>query len=213
MTRWAVALSAVLFLLLGTATTQVYAAVSCGEPLLAPTYHVGDNWTWRGEKGQEATDEVIQVEGDTTQIKSQNGDIAFVDKDRVLQKVQKKNGEVVTKQGAGTYTTVGKKVLDFPLQVGKKWDYSYVSAPSSNAWGLQTYFQHFEVVACEEVTTPAGKFPAFKVRVDQSTVGSTGGTYYMWYAPDVKTTVKRQYIASRWWSTTSDTELIKYECK
>ena len=40
---------------------------------------------------------------------------------------------------------------------------------------------------------------------------SGGGTYYFWYAPKVNSSVKRQYVPSRWWSKTYDSELVKYE--
>ncbi len=206
--------SALVVMLLAMAPPQTFAGTTCSEPVPAPRFVVGEKWTWRGERGEETTDEVIHVEGETTEIKWTNGDIAFLDKDRVLRKVLRKNGEVITTQGAGAYTTVGQKVLDFPLQIGKKWEYSYFANASSGRYPMLTYYQRYEVVSCEEVTTPAGKFSTFKVRVDQNTVGiSMTGTYYFWYAPEVKQSVKRQYVPSRYWSKTFDLELINYERK
>lgn len=68
-----------------------------------------------------------------------------MDKDGILQKVRKKNGKVVTTQGAGAYTTIGKKVLDFPLQKGKKWEYSFTDFPANNLEGMQTYINSYDV--------------------------------------------------------------------
>jgi len=194
-------------------------AADCGEPVPAPKFQVGEKWTWRNGKGVESTDEVVQVEGDFIQIKWSNGDLASYDKDRILRKVVRKSGEVITQQGAGAYTTVGQKVLDFPLQVGKKWDYTYTAQPSSGLGTFQTYYQQYKIVACEDVTTPAGRFPAFKVEVVQGVNRSpshnypNNGTFYSWYAPPVKTSVRRQYVPSLWWSNPVDNELIKFEVK
>ena len=212
MFRCAFGLLAMMVLLVVTAP-QTFGATTCNEPAPVPKFEVGEKWTWRDERGVERIDEVIQVEGDTTQFKGDNGDVAFYDQDRILQKIHKKNGEVITKQGAGGNTAIGQRTIVFPLQIGKKWEYSYLGNASSGTSTMVTYYQRYEVVACEEVATPAGKFSSFKVRVDQSVVGSTGGTYYYWYAPDVKGSVKRQYVPSRWWSKTWDAELIKYEHK
>jgi len=97
--------------------TQAFAAV-CGEPLSAPTYQVGEKWTWRSEKGAEWSDSVVQVEGTVAQIKRPNGEVAFFDRDWIIRQVKPRNGELVTQQGA-KYTTIDQKTMDFPLQVGK----------------------------------------------------------------------------------------------
>jgi hypothetical protein len=61
---------------------------------------------------------------------------------------------------------------------------------------------------------PAGTFPAFKIEVNQGRVGMNwNGTYYWWYAPQVKNRVKRQYVPSSYWYAPKDYELIKFEAK
>ena len=184
MSRRTLALSATVMILTTVVAVRTLAATTCGEPAPVPRFQVGDKWTWRDNGGKEATDEVIQVEGDTTQIRWNSGDVAYLDKNRILQKVRKKNGEVVSTQGTGDYRAIGQKVMDFPLQIGKTWKYSFTGAPDSNLGTLQTYTQSYSVLSCEEVTTPAGKFSAFKIEVNQrvATRGS-GGIYYFWYAP------------------------------
>ena len=102
---------------------QVFAA-ACGEPLAAPTYQVGEKWTWRGEKGAEWSDSVVQVEGTDAQIKRSNGEVVFFDRDWIIRQVKPKNGKLVTRQGAG-YTTIDQETMDFPPQVGKSWQYTF----------------------------------------------------------------------------------------
>jgi len=69
-------------------------------------------------------------------------------------------------------------------------------------------------LTCEELATPAGKFEAFKIVGERSNPGTSDtGTYFVWYAPQVKTFVKRQYVPSRWWWSGGNFrsyELIKY---
>lgn len=194
----------------------VWGAADCGEPAPAPRYQLGEKWTWRDEKDREWSNEVIRVEGDVTQMRWANGDVAFHDKDWIIQQVRKRNGGLVTKQGAGQYTTVGQKVLDFPLQVGKTWEYDFLSQPRGGLGGLQTYNNSYRVVVCEEVSTVAGKFPAFKLEGVQRIVGTPwSGTFYLWYAPAVKNYVKRQYPPSQFFGGGRflDFELVKYESK
>jgi len=65
--------------------------------------------------------------------------------------------------------------LDFPLQVGKTWQYTFYGQTSN---GLGQFIQGYRVVACEEVATPAGKFPAF--RLEGTLRGPRGsGTFYL----------------------------------
>jgi len=192
---------------------QVFAAALCNEPVPAPTFNAGEKWTWRDERGAETTTEVVQVDGGLTQMKEDNGDVTFYDQDGILQKVLKKNGEVATRPEAGAYSNIGQKALDFPLYIGKQWQWSYNGIPDTLGYVL-TYFQRHEVIACEEVTTALGKFWALKIRVVQHAVGIAGsGTYYFWYAPAVKVYVKRQYVLSRYWSKTRDSELVRYKLK
>ncbi len=191
-------------------------AADCGEPFSVPKYQVGDKWTWRNEKGTETVNEVVGVNEGVTEIKWSNGDVASYDKDWVIQKVVRKNGEVLTKQGTG-YTTIGQKVLDFPLLVGKKWEHSFTAAPrAGGGWGLTTYYEYYAVLTCEEVTTPAGTFPAFKIEVVQrSPQASSSGARHFWYSPQVKTSVRNKYVPSGWWAVGRffDSELIKFDVK
>jgi hypothetical protein len=153
----------------------------------------------------------VQVEGNVTQIEWPKGEVAFVDNDWIIRQVKPKDGEPVTQQGA-KYTTIGQKTLDFPLQVGKTWQYTFVWQTSN---GLGQVTQMYKVVACEEVSTSAGKFQAF--RLEGTTKGPrASGAFNLWYAPQVKQYVKRQHDGSQLWdfpSSARDNELISFKVK
>ena len=81
---------------------------------------------------------------------------------------------------------------------------------------MVTYLQRYTVVACEEVSTAAGTFPALKVQVDQSMMGGSGsGTYFLWYASRAKQWVNRLFVPSQWFGKARfrDFELVKFEIK
>ncbi|MCX5733440.1 MAG: hypothetical protein NTW68_03815 [candidate division NC10 bacterium] len=191
-------------------STAVFAA-DCGMPVAAPKYEGNEEWKWKNDKGREWVNRVIGVEGETTAIEWANKNIGYYNKDWVIERVKRGSGEVVDKQGAGTFIDIGQKVLDFPLELGKQWRWSFVDTPSGGYTGLVTYTHWVKVAACEDVQTPAGTYPALKIEIDQrsSVGGSRNGTYYLWWAPSVKNVIKRQYVPSRWWGDkVTDYELI-----
>jgi osmotically-inducible protein OsmY len=184
---------------------RMFIATGCREPAPAPRYYTGEKWTFQNDKGGEWTDAVIS-EGDVTQIQTAKGDRLFYDRDRILQKVVQSSGKILIKPDATAYPWLGKKTLDFPLRVGKNWQYQLFEQN-------RNYINRSSIVTCEAVTTPAGKLEAFKIEVQQSQLGSgNNGVYYLWYAPQVKNYIKRQYVPSQWWSASHrDYELIRYQ--
>jgi osmotically-inducible protein OsmY len=189
--------------------TQVYDRIGvnagCREPAPAPRYVTGETWTWRYDKGGEWADRVV-AEGDLAKIKIANGDVLVYDKDRILKLVVRSTGEILTQPDYTAYVWLGKKTLDFPLQVGKNWQYQYFQA-------TRNYVSKYSIVTCEAVSTAAGKLEAFKIEVEETYIGSTDkGVYHYWYAPQVKNYIKRQYVPSKWWSVDRhrDFALVKY---
>lgn len=186
---------------------------ACGEPASAPTYQVGDKWTWRDAKGAEWNNTVVQVEGDVAQIRRPpNNEVAFYDKDWVIQQVKRANGELITQQAPGPYSALHQKVLDFPLQVGKTWTTSIRGTEGGIPVTIPTWRK---ILSCEEISTPAGKLQAFKV---ESTLSFARGklTLNSWYAPQAKQFVRVQYVSSQnvswnWDATVSDNELISFD--
>jgi hypothetical protein len=122
------------------------------------------------------------------------------------------NGNVLTTPGTDVYLTLGKKTLAYPIHVGKSWEFHYTYYPPGGP--IRPYTQRRTVLACEEVTTAAGKFFAFKIEAYERNVTSMrDGKFYYWYAPEVRNTVRRQLVPSDYWRNTYNYELIKYERK
>ncbi len=190
---------------------RMFIATGCREPAPAPRYYTGEKWTFQNDKGNQWTDEVI-ADGDGAQIKAANGDVLHYDKDRILQKVVRRTGEILTQPDLTVYVWLGKKTLDFPLQIGKKWEYQFFWRGYKPE---NIRLNQYTIVACERVTTSAGIFEAFKVEIATSrTVSSSAekGVSYLWYAPQVKYYVNRLYVPSKWRSGSRlrDYELIRY---
>jgi hypothetical protein len=184
---------------------------SCDEPFPVPIYQKGDKWRWKDEKGREWVNQVVRLEGEFILIEWPSGAIAYHDKDWVVRQVKKKNGEIVSAPAAG-YPDIGKKVLDFPLRVGNRWQTMY--STQSVAGDVRNYSEYFDIAKCEEITTPAGSFPAFRVEVTQRTEGFSG-EYYLWYAPQARHFIRKQYKPSNFWRVGShlDHELIQLELR
>jgi hypothetical protein len=192
---------------------QVALAADCGEPVSAPKYQVGDKWVTRNEKGAEAASEVVEFEGDYAKIKwatpwltPDKEGVVIVDADRVIRKAIRPNGEMVTTQGVGRpFDLIGQKELDFPLQVGKKWAFTYRSAAGDTGW------RNYRVLACDEISTPAGKFSALKIE-NEIRLPRWSGTYHFWYAPAAKASIKWKFPGG-FGPTALDSELVRYELK
>ena len=91
----------------------------------------------------------------------------------------------------------GGKFLNFPLEVGKKWEhkYNYKSKVSGAAikWQMEA-----NVVAIEKVKVPAGEFDAYKIQTKgfwNNGLSGNSGRLQMtdWYAPSARTIVKTEY--------------------
>jgi hypothetical protein len=80
-------------------------------------------------------------------------------------------------------------IIDFPLTVGKKWEYEFKSTSGEQYKRRSKY----TVEAYEPVTVPAGTFQAFKITMITETIGSFKASEkdQYWYCPEVKYIVKR----------------------
>lgn len=117
---------------------------------------------------------------------------------------------VLDANGKSTGESVGLKLLDFPLQVGKKWTQT-ITLREVSTGSVSTYSNSFSIVAFEEVTITAGIFRAFRIRWFQSQHGTEwSGHCDMWWSPDVKNFIKRSVYASKWFD---DFELVSYSTK
>jgi hypothetical protein len=191
-------ISIVAVMLLGTESF----AANCNGPVSAPTYHVGDRFIWQYAGGNERVWEVTGLEGNLAQVKwrdgaatwaSENEGTYFIDQDWVIRKGVTKRGDVLLSPRVGAFSKLGIKDLDFPLQVGKRWEFNHQARFWDGA-GISTFSWTLRVVGCEEVATLAGKFLALKIEAVESALFSgTYGTISRWYSPDAKNIVKVEF--------------------
>ena len=92
-----------------------------------------------------------------------------------------------------------RQLLQFPLSVGQKWSTQYRQEASNGVRNLTT---ETNVTGLEEITTPAGKFSAFKIE----RWGSSGGVPRRGKAPGSKT---RNYEWTYYYSPQTQS-IIKY---
>jgi hypothetical protein len=199
-------------------------AAICKEPVFAPQYQVGEKFIWEYTDGKKRVWEVTGVEGNLAQITwndekmpsdSEKEGVYFLDPDWVIQKAISKQGEVILLPNPRrAFMTLGLRYLDFPLQIGKSWT---VTFQGSNLTGKpRSFVVRLKVVACEEIATPAGKFPAVKIESYHTAIDiMMSGSAKSWYAPDAKNVIKFECEFNRdyWGSPPPDYELIGLELK
>ena len=173
------------------------------EKIEAPTWNVGDKWTFTGD----GSVEVVKAEPDGFTLKFSNhnctvetqGCSAILFDKSTRNRINAVDGDKRKK-----YVMALSKNLDFPLSTGKKWKHAYSSTsivggayhPVSN-----DYSENYTVIGREDVEVRAGKFKAFKLEYKRIVTGSSsswGGVgeefkNIYWYSPDVKYFVKCQY--------------------
>jgi len=108
------------------------------------------------------------------------------------------------------------RAVDFPLYVGKAWTQKW-------KWKLNGWTYDDEVAGSvesfEKLTTSAGVFDTYKIRLVRTYRGSKTGDHTQsgkledtfWYAPQVKNFVKRSYVDGKWANITR--ELVSFEVK
>lgn len=182
------------------------------RPCNAPVWKVGDQWTYKPARGGHGIREIVEVREDLFIMKtSESENLRAYDKTTMNLKflVDKSGKQVLVSHPF-------RRVLDFPMFVGKKWK-DTVTARTATKREV-TFENEFQIEGVEEVTTPAGVFKAFKIYQKQTNTvppGRNGWARY-WYSPMVKNTVKIEVEKSSYWAGVSwpqDSELISYELK
>ncbi len=172
-----------------------------------PTLAVGDEWIYKTPTGKESVVKVTDITGDGYLIKGEEENIR--DKNTFNINFMIKEGKKEKSEG------MFRKMLNFPLFVGKKWD-DKVDTATKRGGSQVTYFIDFNVDKQENIVTPAGNFNAFrivaKITYDHERSGRGEASYKVWYSPQVKFLVKREYDNSSYWpATTEDAMLVKYK--
>ena len=171
------------------------------ESTEAPAVNIGDRWQWQHTNA-------LVNESDVTIIRDvielSNSEI------KVRERIKGKSnfGVAVFTSEWNPKDTVDAKyepflrLFKFPLVVGEKWTDTSDKRLLTN--GKHGKFSiKGEVVAQEQITTPAGKFDTYKVKVisdavstdEDANTGHTEDIY--WYAPEVKNYVRYEHTFTR----------------
>jgi hypothetical protein len=169
-----------------------------------PEVKLGESWVYQdrdvrtGEKRDTSflvtmvdTDKIVAETGLST-----SGAWTFT---RDWNPVERKTGETVADSMKPPWP-----YLQFPLEVGKSWDMAFENEVKTQSGKRNAKWQwEARVVSTEAVTVPAGTFQTLRIEYDgtfASTQGSRSWTgsrkETMWYAPQAKRLVKREFEQS-----------------
>jgi hypothetical protein len=184
-----------------------YETPGSGPAAEAPTYHVGDRWTYRAQDGfrvLERWEEVhtitaVGADGIAARI-TQNGPTRNIARAELwpapgLVKV----GAVYENQTRRFATPLER--YRFPLAAGGSWS-QFVDTYDETAGKAGQINHYVRVLRWETVTTPAGTFDAIVMQVlmrlddEQFWRYATDCNYLVWYAPAVRGVVRAEERAS-----------------
>jgi hypothetical protein len=174
----------------------------------APVWSVGDKWTWEREGGATLNSEVVDVKEDLYVLKmGRDPDLYGYDKKTM-------NVRFLIKGGGGRvqFESAWGYVLDFPMFVGKKWKKNIYIKPVRGQVEV-TLINEFNVEGVEDITTPAGTFKCYKIRLKSTNLRlNKSGWVHHWYSPDVKIWIKREAEVTDYWYKTwaQNVELVSY---
>jgi hypothetical protein len=184
----------------------------------APVWNAGDKWTWKRSDGATLFSEVVEVKEDVYLLKAgKDPDLYGYDKKTM-------NVKYVVKGGGGEVKPefAARTLFDFPMFVGKKWKNNTYGKPARSGLTAKsmteiTYINEFNVEGVEDVTTPAGTFKCYKIKLKQTnTTAHLSGWVHFWYSPDVKIWIKRERENTTYWGSarwTENAELDSYKLK
>jgi hypothetical protein len=171
------------------ASTGAASAQAISGAVSAPKFAVGDTWTFS------RLDQLMNKETSYTQkVTAVNGDGGV----QVGSNITLSAAGNIVKSGAFSYSPEEVK-LQFPMSVGQTYSAEYgYNDQSEHSWVREI---DAKVEGVETVSTPAGDFQAFRVKITGSwhdkTDHTVGGVIdeTMWYAPAAKRFVKDEYVA------------------
>jgi hypothetical protein len=217
---------------LGWLIVLLPAMVFAQEKIEAPFWNVGDKWVFDREgpmevTGRDAQCYAVQFSGGIFP-KDESG-IALFERSTLNVKY------ILERDQRKEYRGFRKKILNFPLTLGKQWkdlyqreEYGPTVSATSGTMAPVEYRETFRVLEWEEVEVRAGKFKAIKLEyqieafsrsraVGWISQGESKALY--WYSPEVKNFVKYQYEKGYQEALTKekgareDWELVSYELR
>jgi hypothetical protein len=215
-------------ILLGWLVLFLAPAVCAQEKIEGPVWNVGDKWVFDREgpvevTGRDAQCYSVQFSGGIFP-KDASG-IAIFERSTLNVKYMLEGDQ------RKEYRGFRKKILNFPLTLGKQWKDLYqrdeLGAGLRGQIVSIEYQETFRVLGWEEVEVRAGKFSAIKLeyKIETSSRGGIGwiprgeSKAWYWYSPEVKNFVKCQYekgyqealIEEK--GVRADWELVSYELR
>ena len=206
------------------------AIIFAQEKIEGPVWNVGDKWVFDREgpmevTGRDARYYSVQFSGGIFS-KDASG-IAIFERSTLNVKYMLEGDQ------RKEYKGFRKKILNFPLTLGKQWKDLCQRDEPGVGWSVGVriyavdYRETFRVLGWEEVEVRAGKFKAIKLeyKIENSfrerfgSVPETESKAWYWYSPEVKNFVKCHYekgyqeaiIEEK--GARGDWELVSYELK
>ena len=187
-------------ILLGWLVLFLPALVSAQEKVEAPVWNVGDKWVFNREGPMEVTGHdagyySVQFSGGI--FRKEASGIALFERSNLNVKY------MLVGNQRKEYKDFRKRILNFPLTLGKEWKDLY-QRDEQGAWGGMVAFEYhetFRVLGWEEVAVRAGKFKALKLEYKLEhqwrdsfgwTTGDPSKALY-WYSPEARNFIKCQY--------------------
>jgi hypothetical protein len=170
------------------------------EKVDAPVWNVGDKWTFNREgpvevTGQDAQCYTVKFSGGI--FRRDASGIALFERSNLNVKYRLEGNK------RKKYTDLRKKILNFPLALGKQWSdlIQYDSQATTFNIHAVEVSETFRVLGWEEVEVPAGKFKAIKLeykcepklRSGMGWITHDVSKALYWFSPEVKNFVKCQY--------------------
>jgi hypothetical protein len=202
-------------ILLGCLVLFFAPTVWAQEKIEAPVWNMGDKWTYKSVTGDTWTNQVVEIKEDLYVLKpgGSRSSYGYDKKSMNVKSIIEESGRAVE---ADSHL---RKLFDFPISVGKKWSDATTAYPSSGVTnqGKITYDQEFQVKDIQEVTTPAGRFKAYRIHFNRTNRNSRrSGWVDFWYSPEVKNWIKREAEKGPFWEKTTwvrSAELVSYTSK
>jgi hypothetical protein len=156
---------------------------SAGRYPLGRKYTVGDRLEYRasdlltGVTQGTRTIRITRVDENNDRVEANNGEWIF---DLM--------GNLLRSPGGGE-SDIPQQLIPAELQIGRKWTAGWIRRHKQ--WGRQVFDVECHVEAFEDITVPAGKFKAFRVRV-RGWVRNGGGSldWTRWVVPGINASIR-----------------------
>ena len=176
------------------------------EKIEAPIWNIGDKWSFTGGT-------TIEITGEDENSYT----IRFTTTSREFIHIRDKSSlNLIYSVEEGSkveYTSVRKRSLNFPFEIGKTWKDTFKGKEFKTGQEY-TYFESYKILGWKDVKVKAGKFKTIKLEYYLEASGTPlSGRAWYWYSPDIKYFVKFRTDGNRFWIGTDDWELISFELK